>query len=214
MPGLPGSKARAYAPLLAKAMIEGNITTERRAAAFLAQLGHESVSLRYMEEIASGAAYEGRRDLGNTHPGDGRRYKGRGPIQLTGRSNYRRAGAALHLNLEGNPTLAARPDVGFRVAVWFWTTHGLNQLADKSLFRTISIRINGGLNGITDRFSRWARIKRLGASILPVQTKEQKWREELRLRRRQLKAEKNPGTRRFLRRRIDELKTALRRARK
>ena len=56
------------------------------------QLAHESVSLRYFEEIASGSAYEGRRDLGNIHPGDGVRYKGRGPIQLTGRSNYRVAG--------------------------------------------------------------------------------------------------------------------------
>jgi len=109
MPNLSASKAAEYLPLLNTAMAEAQINTPQRKAMFLAQLAHESAQLRYFEEIASGAAYEGRKDLGNTQPGDGKRYKGRGPIQLTGRNNYRKAGQALGLDLEGNPPLAAPP---------------------------------------------------------------------------------------------------------
>ena len=166
MPGLPAEKARRYAPLLNAAMLEGQITNKARAAAFLAQLGHESGSLRWMEELASGAAYEGRLDLGNTQPGDGRRYKGRGPIQLTGRANYRTAGKALGLPLEDKPKLAARPAVGFRTAVWYWTTRGLNALADRGDFDGITFRINGGFNGLSERRHRHVICRALGASIL------------------------------------------------
>jgi predicted chitinase len=167
MPGLPTDNAREYAPLVNTAMREGRITTRARAAAFLAQLGHESGSLRWMEELASGAAYEGRLDLGNTQPGDGRRYKGRGPIQLTGRANYRAAGKALGLPLEDNPKMAARPAVGFRTAVWYWTTRGLNPLADRGDFKGITRRINGGYNGLSDREHRHGICLALGPSILP-----------------------------------------------
>ncbi len=151
MPALPMSKARAYLPYLNKAMAEAKINTKLRKAAFIAQLAHESGQLKYFEEIASGAAYEGRRDLGNTHPGDGKRYKGRGPIQLTGRANYRAAGRALHLSLEANPKQVATKQVGFRVATWFWKTHGLNALADRRAFVAITRRINGGTNGLAAR---------------------------------------------------------------
>jgi predicted chitinase len=167
MPGLPAAKARAHAPSLNAAMLEGHITNRARAAAFLAQVGHESGSLRWMEEIASGEAYEGREDLGNTQPGDGRRYKGRGPIQLTGRANYRAAGKALALPLEQRPTMVARPAVGFRVAVWFWTTRDLNPLADRGDFDGITYRINGGYNGSSDRRHRHAICLALGDDILP-----------------------------------------------
>lgn len=132
-----------YAPLLSEAMVEAEITTVTRAAAFLAQLAWESGDLRYMEELADGTAYEGRSDLGNTQPGDGRRYKGRGPIQLTGRSNYRAAGLWFGLPLEQDPALAAKPSVGFRVAAWYWKSRGLNELADANDFRGITRRING-----------------------------------------------------------------------
>jgi len=140
-----------YLDDLNKAMVEAEINTPLRVAAFLAQLAHESGEFRYMEELASGEAYEGRKDLGNTQKGDGKRYKGRGPIQLTGRSNYRLAGAALHLDLEGLPELAATPAVGFRVAGWYWTTHGCNALADAGNFLGITKKINGGTNGLSDR---------------------------------------------------------------
>lgn len=183
MPGLPRDKAITYSPLLTAAMREGGITTRARAAAFLAQLGHESVSLQFFEEIASGQAYEGRRDLGNVRPGDGRRYKGRGPIQLTGRTNYRNAGRALGLPLEAEPRRAAEPRIGFRVAVWFWSTRGLNALADRGDFIGITRRINGGTNGLADRQARWARIRALGDAILPTLTREEKWRGSLERRR-------------------------------
>jgi predicted chitinase len=149
--GVPSSIARAEAPRASKAMLEHDITTQRRACDFLAQVLHESVGLRYFEEIASGAAYEGRRDLGNTHPGDGVRYKGRGPIQLTGRANYRAYGHKLHLPLEAHPRLASRHDIGWRIAALYWQDNGLNQLADRGDFLTITRRINGGTNGWTSR---------------------------------------------------------------
>jgi putative chitinase len=161
MPGLGSAKASQYFPLLDAAMTEGEITTPLRAAAFLAQLSHESYQLLYFEELASGAAYEGRKDLGNIQPGDGKRYKGRGPIQLTGRTNYANAGAALDLDLVACPEMAATPEVGFRVAVWYWTTHKLNSLSDSGDFDGITRRINGGLNGKTQRDAIYARAKRV-----------------------------------------------------
>jgi putative chitinase len=157
MPNLSSAKAQQYLPYLNQAMAEANITTPKRKAAFLAQLAHESGELRYMEEIASGAAYEGRSDLGNTHPGDGVRYKGRGPIQLTGRSNYRAAGNALGIDLEGNPARAKDPDVAFRIAGWYWSTRNLNTYADAGNFREITRRINGGYNGEASREAYYRR---------------------------------------------------------
>ena len=153
MPNLSLAKAKQYAPLLARAMNEAHINTRRRKAMFVAQLAEESGGLRWFEELASGAEYEGRADLGNTHPGDGVRYKGRGPIQLTGRNNYRAAGKALHLPLEAHPKMAARPSIGFRVAAWFWTSRGLNKYADAGNFREVTRRINGGYNGYAARLA-------------------------------------------------------------
>jgi len=160
MPNLSASKAAEYLPLLNTAMAEAQINTPQRKAMFLAQLAHESAQLRYFEEIASGAAYEGRKDLGNTQPGDGKRYKGRGPIQLTGRNNYRKAGQALGLDLEGNPPLAARPDVGFRTAGWYWNSRGINEAADRGDFIAVTKKINGGTNGLADRQRYYAAARK------------------------------------------------------
>lgn len=124
---------------------------EKRFAQFIAQLAHESGNFKYMEEIASGAAYEGRKDLGNTHVGDGMRFKGRGPIQLTGRANYRRYGQALGIDFENNPKIVALPSIGMLVACKYWADNGLNELADKGDFLAITKRINGGTNGLQDR---------------------------------------------------------------
>ena len=214
MPGLTADRAGKLVELLRKAMLERKITTEKRAAAFLAQLGHESLSLSAFEEFADGSKYEGRLDLGNTQPGDGRRFKGRGPIQLTGRANYRTYGQLLGLPLEQRPQMAAEPRVGFRVAALFWQRIDGNALADRGDFREITRRINGGFNGLEDRERRLAAIRLLGGAIVPVKTKQEKWRDELRKRRAQLTTETEPGARSFLMRRIDELKRALRRFRK
>lgn len=161
MPNCASAKREAYLPFIQQAMQEFEITSYLREAAFLAQLAHESGELRYMEEIASGSAYEGRKDLGNTQPGDGKRFKGRGPIQLTGRANYEKYGGLLGLDLVNNPTIAATPEVGFRIAGQFWKLNGLNPLADQQNFREITKRINGGYNGLEDRTMYYDRAKKV-----------------------------------------------------
>jgi predicted chitinase len=157
MPRCPYLRAAGLLAHLNAALAEFEIDTPWRAATFLAQLAHESVELRHFEELADGKAYEGRKDLGNTEKGDGPRYKGRGPIQLTGRANYRRASTALGLDLEGDPRRASDADVGFRVAGWFWKSHGLNELADRQDFDAITRKINGGTNGAASRRAYLAR---------------------------------------------------------
>jgi len=122
-----------------------------RLAHFMAQLSHESGGFRYMEEIASGQAYEGRANLGNTVSGDGKRYKGRGPIQLTGRANYRAYGRAVGIGFEDHPEIVAVPSIGLHVACEYWKTKGLNALADADDVLGITKKINGGVNGLEDR---------------------------------------------------------------
>ena len=122
----------------------GILDSGLRLAHFMGQCGHESGSFRYMEEIASGAAYEGRADLGNTQPGDGRRYKGRGPIQTTGRANYRRDGRALGIDLERYPHLLSIPSVGLLASTLFWSRMGLNAYADQDNGAACSRGVNRG----------------------------------------------------------------------
>ncbi|HVG31265.1 MAG TPA: glycoside hydrolase family 19 protein [Pyrinomonadaceae bacterium] len=160
MPNLPAAKRDLYLPFINEAMREFEISTYLRAAAFLAQLAHESAELRYFQELASGAAYEGRVDLGNTQPGDGRKYKGHGPIQITGRANHKACGEALGLDLINNPTLITLPENAFRSAGWFWDTRHLNPLADQRKFKEITLRINGGYNGLADRQKYYDRALR------------------------------------------------------
>ncbi len=161
MPNCAAAKRATYLPFIQQAMEEFEITSYLREAAFLAQLAHESGELRYMEEIASGSAYEGRKDLGNTQPGDGKRYKGRGPIQLTGRANYTKYGSLLGLDLVNNPTIAVTAEVGFRIAGQYWQLNGLNPLADQQNFKLITKRINGGYNGLDDRTKYYNRAKQV-----------------------------------------------------
>lgn len=132
-----------------------------RFAHFFAQLGHESGGFKYMEEIASGQAYEGRKDLGNVQPGDGKRYKGRGPIQLTGRANYRTYGRLVGFDFESHPEMVAYPSVGMLVATLYWKQNGLNALADADDVDKITRRINGGTNGLADRKERLRAMKAL-----------------------------------------------------
>jgi predicted chitinase len=156
-----GARLDAHLPFINAAIEEGRINTPRRIAAFMAQLAHESGEYRYMEELADGRAYEGRADLGNTEPGDGVKFKGHGPIQITGRANHADCGAALGLDLIGSPKLIATPEHGTRSAVWFWNSRNLSPLADCDWFKTITRRINGGFNGLSDRRQYWDRIRAL-----------------------------------------------------
>lgn len=137
----------------------GIMDSALRLAHFMAQLIHESGSFRYMEEIANGSAYEGRADLGNTQTGDGRRYKGRGPIQLTGRVNYRIYGKRLGIDFERHPEIVAFPSIGLWVALEYWTVKNLNALADVDNIEAITRRVNGGTNGLADRKAQLAKVK-------------------------------------------------------
>ena len=158
-PNLSVERAESLSGYLNLAMAEADISTPQRQAMFLGQVAHESGGFRYSEELASGAAYEWRRDLGNIYAGDGRRYKGRGFIQLTGRANYRDAGRALGLDLINNPTLAATDLNAARVAAWYWDSRDLNSPADQGNFLEVTRRINGGTNGYWDRMRYYNRAQ-------------------------------------------------------
>lgn len=139
----------------------GILDSGLRLTHFMGQCGHESGGFRYMEEIASGAAYEGRADLGNTQPGDGRRFKGRGPIQLTGRANYRRVGRKIGIDLERHPEIVSHPSIGLLVGCVYWSDRQLNVKADADDLLGLTRAINGGTNGLEDRRRRTAQAKEL-----------------------------------------------------
>lgn len=167
------------------AMRAANINNVKRAAMFAAQLGHESVGLSAMEEYASGAAYEGRRDLGNIYPGDGKKFKGSGPIQLTGRNNFRaftkwaQAQGHTTLDFEAQPELVREvPKWGFLAASWYWTVArpDLNKAADAGDVLWASRLINGWVttpNGMPDRRRRYAHALSFGTRLLPTTTKQE-----------------------------------------
>ncbi|OZI23626.1 chitinase [Bordetella genomosp. 9] len=149
---------RWYVPVL-NAMDEFSIDTPTRVAAYLAQVGHESGGFIHTKELwgptPAQQRYEGRLDLGNTQPGDGKKYMGRGLIQITGRSNYAKVARGLGVDVLGNPQLLEQTDLAARSAAWWWQAHGCNGLAASGDFEALTRRINGGLNGYVDRMRRW-----------------------------------------------------------
>lgn len=153
--GVRIDRAQEWIEPIESAMLEFSINTPARQAAFLAQILHESGMLRYTVEIwgptTAQARYEGRKDLGNTEPGDGFKFRGRGLIQTTGRANYLATGNALGVDLIDQPERLAEPDLAARSAAWYWHQKGLNMLADVADFELITRRINGGLNGYSER---------------------------------------------------------------
>ena len=159
MPNLAAAKLPLYLPALNLAMQSYDVNTVLRTAAFIAQLAHESGEFRWMEEIWGPTDAQRRYEppnalaakLGNTEAGDGQRFKGRGPIQITGRFNYAKYGGLLGIDLVADPPLAATPDVAFATAGLYWKSNGLNELADAAQFTAITRRINGGTNGLPDR---------------------------------------------------------------
>jgi putative chitinase len=158
----PASTLRVRMPILQKALELADATTPLRAAAMVAQLAFESAWLTAWIEKDDGThfiKYEGAVRLGNTQPGDGARFYGRGLIQLTGRSNYSLAGHALGIDLINFPSLAADPDSAARIAAWFWNTRDLNRFADTGDMVEITKRINGGTNGLAFRLAAYTHAK-------------------------------------------------------
>lgn len=157
--GVSPTLAQKWCDPLSASMSLYGIDTPQRIAAFLAQVGHESGGFIYTREIwgptPAQAKYEGRLDLGNTQPGDGKRFMGRGLIQITGRANYQRCADALGVDLIESPELLETASYAAQSAAWFWCDKNLNQFADSGDFQTLTKRINGGLNGLDDRMARW-----------------------------------------------------------
>lgn len=157
---LAGSRLTPHLPFIPLALEKGAINTPLRISAFLAHLAHESAEYRYMEEIADGSEYEGRADLGNTEPGDGMRFKGHGPIQITGRDAHKAVGHYLGIDAVADPRLLTLPQYGTASAVWFWSVYkgpGLNAFADHEWFRLTTKWVNGGYNGLSERLAYYAR---------------------------------------------------------
>ena len=118
---------------------------------FLAQCAHESDHFQTTREYASGKAYEGRKDLGNTHKGDGERFRGRGLIQLTGRFNYEAASKALGEPYVDDPPLVEKFPAAAIVSGWFWAKNNINKHADRDDVRAVTKVVNGGYNGLDSR---------------------------------------------------------------
>lgn len=159
--GANKTDAAKFVDVIDAAMAEFGIDTPERQAMFLSQVGHESGGLHWMREIwgptVAQLRYEGRLDLGNTEPGDGARFKGRGLLQVTGRANYEAAGEALGLDLISHPELLEIPEHAARSAAHFWKAKGLNQFADERDVKTCTRRINGGLNGFDERMALYSK---------------------------------------------------------
>ncbi len=156
-------------PVLASTLESYGIDTRLRIAHFLGQCCHESAGFRTTEEFASGEAYEGRKDLGNTKAGDGPRYKGRGLLQLTGRANYRDLGKILKMDLEGNPHKAGEPELSLIIACEYWKKRKINPDCDRDDIITVTRKINGGKNGLADRSDYTRKAKAALARIEGIQ---------------------------------------------
>jgi SH3-like domain-containing protein len=158
--GAPLANVAANWPLLASALTAHGIGDRPVQIAALATIGVETGSFRPIPEFASGDEYEGRADLGNTQPGDGRRFKGRGFIQITGRSNYQTYGNLLGIDLIGNPDLALDPNVASQIFALYFTNHRIRwlpapaplmncaDLARAGEWRGVRVAVNGGENGL------------------------------------------------------------------
>lgn len=130
------------------------LDTVERMAMFWSQMAHETGGFRWYKELGNAKyfkKYNGRKDLGNTEPGDGPRFKGRGIIHLTGRANYTHYSKLLGVDLVNNPELAEKPEIAVRVALEYWKNRNLNKYADKEDVKAVTRRINGGYNGLNDR---------------------------------------------------------------
>jgi predicted chitinase len=176
-PGLSAARAAELNSGLNTALRLAGCTTVKRAAMFCAQVGEESISLTAPTELASGAEYEGRADLGNTHPGDGVRFKGRSFIQITGRANYRALSQWAHSKglvpsatyFIEHPRQLATDKYVWLGPIWYWTVaRPMNHFADDEDIEGATKAVNGHLHGLADRRHRWHLCLKLGNAILPA----------------------------------------------
>ena len=156
-PNIRPEKLEVYTDAFNKVFPAYDINTPRRIAAFLGQVGVESGELKYDRELASkynkrdvtnpyesiGTLYEGRKNLGNTEPGDGPKYIGRGILQLTGRANYTSMSKKIGADLVNNPELAREPEISTKIACLYFKERGLLELADAWDLDTITLKVNG-----------------------------------------------------------------------
>ena len=164
-----------YAHHLDAACEAYEINTPLRLAHFLAQVGHESKALLHSSEIwgptPAQERYEGRADLGNIQPGDGRKFLGRGLLQTTGRANYRslrdrlRAHGIDAADFEAAPELLEQPRWAALSACDYWDMRSINRMADRDDHEAVTRAVNGGTNGIADRARRLERIKAVLAAV-------------------------------------------------
>jgi predicted chitinase len=181
---MPFDRYRALLPAVAQALQASQCNTVDRIAMWMAQVGEESGGLKWMAELADGSEYNNRADLGNG-PNDGPRFKGRGPIQVTGRNNYANLSHwAFDKGLVSSPTFfvddpdqLATDRYGFLGVIWYWTTQRpMNDFADRCDIEGGSIAVNGRnlqtgrANGIEDRIARWNRCRDMGAVLLTIPT--------------------------------------------
>ena len=166
----PRERLQRWLPFLNNTMEKYQINTAQRQRMFLAQIGHETGRLQWVREIwgptPQQLRYEGTdlaRRLGNTQPGDGKRYMGRGLIQVTGRFNYQKAAEHFGLPLIDRPEMLEQPQLASDSAGWFWQRNNLNALCDMGMFEQLTRRINGGTNGYADRFQLYQRA----LSVIP-----------------------------------------------
>lgn len=165
--GAAPARAALFAPFIQAACNRYSIAEQLDVAAFLAQIGHESGRLQFTCELwgptIAQRGYEPpspkAAELGNSQPGDGRRFCGRGLIQLTGRANYAIAAVALDLDLLNHPELLEQPEHAAMSAAWFWWNRKLTPLALGGDFIELTRRVNGGTNGLTDRRALYAAAK-------------------------------------------------------
>ena len=166
-PNAPANQLDWYLPFINAAMTEFKIDTFARQTAFIAQICHETGEFKYFRELWGPTEQQKNYEppshkadeLGNTKEGDGKLFRGRGAIQLTGRANYKKYGKALGFELEVNPELASSRVLAFRIAGLFWQDHGLNELSDQGNFMLITKKINGGYNGLSEREKYWKLAK-------------------------------------------------------
>ena len=177
--GVPSSKASAEnEKYLQSVLIQGGVTDPVKLAAWMAQCKHESGGFRWLREFASGSAYEGRVDLGNTQPGDGPRYKGRGFIQCTGRDNYKSMSSHFSQDFISAPELIEQVEWAAKSVLWFFNVYKKGRTASVNWDDCYAVTriVNGGTNGLAERQKYYAEYKQkfmtdgINPNPNPVQT--------------------------------------------